>query len=93
MTEAIAAIAASYTAAWNSGSAEAVASHYAGTVGTSIDRGRTRERAGNGCRTRGRRLARAGRRRGLHPAGDLRRLRHRRCGEPGFRATRPSTPQ
>lgn len=39
MTEAIAAIAASYTAAWNSGSAEAVASFYAETGGIVINRG------------------------------------------------------
>lgn len=39
MTEAIAAIAADYTAAWNGGSAEAVASFYAETGGIVINRG------------------------------------------------------
>ena len=39
MTEAIAAIAANYTAAWNSGSPEAVASFYAETGGIVINRG------------------------------------------------------
>ena len=39
MTEAIATITAAYTAAWNSGSAEAVASFYAATGGIVINRG------------------------------------------------------
>ncbi|NKX44873.1 ester cyclase [Roseicyclus persicicus] len=39
MTESIAAIAAAYTAAWNSGSASAVASFYAETGGIVINRG------------------------------------------------------
>jgi uncharacterized protein (TIGR02246 family) len=39
MTDTIAAIAASYTAAWNSGSAEAVASFYAEAGGIVINRG------------------------------------------------------